>query len=69
MIRTIAKKTISAAVDKMEAQILQRILRRIQPLEDCMDIEVENQDRPKKTKNASLDQEITAATKTKTIPF
>ena len=33
-----------------------------------MDIDVENQDQPKKTKNASRDQE-TAATKTKTVPF
>ena len=53
VIRTIAKKTISAAVDKMEAHIPQRILRRTQPLEDHMDIDVENQDQPKKTKNAS----------------
>ena len=59
----------SAAVDKMEAQIPQRILRRTQPLEDCMDIDVENQDRPKKAKNASRDQETTATTKTKTVPF
>ena len=53
MIRTTAKKTIRNIVDKMEAQTPQRILRRTQPLEDCMDIVVENQDRPKKTKNAS----------------
>ena len=44
VIRTIAKKTISIAVDKMESQIPQTILRRIQPLEDSMDIDVENQD-------------------------
>ena len=69
MIRTTAKKTISTTVDKMEAQILQRILRRTQPLEDRMDIDVENQDRPKKTKNTSRDQETTAAAKTKTVPF
>ena len=69
MIRTtVQEKPISAAVDKMEAQIPQRILRRTQPLKDRMDINVENQDRPKKTKNASRDQE-TAAAKTKTVPF
>ena len=66
-IRTMAKKMISSAVDKMEAQILQRILRRTQPLEDCMDIDVENQNRPKKTKNVIRDQET--ATKTQTISF
>ena len=42
VIRTMAKKMISAVVDKMEAQISQRILRRTQPLEDHMDIDVEN---------------------------
>ena len=64
---TVQEKPISAAVDKMEAQIPQRILRRTQPLEDCMNIDVENQDRPKKTKNISRDQETAA--KTKTVPF
>ena len=44
VIRTTAKKTISTAVDKMEAQIPQQILRRTQPLEDRIDIDVENQD-------------------------
>ena len=33
-----------------------------------MDIDIENPDRLKKTKNASQDQE-TAAAKTKTVPF
>ena len=62
VIRTTAKKTISAAVDNMEAQIPQTILRRTQPLEDHMDVDVENQNRLKKTKNASQE-------KTKTVPF
>ena len=43
VIRTTAQeKQISTTVDKMEAQIPQRILRRTQPLKDCMDIDVEN---------------------------
>src|SRR5258706_7020292 len=44
VIRTTAQKPISATVDKMEAQIPQRILRRTKPPEDRMDIDVENQD-------------------------
>ena len=53
VIRTTAKKMISTAIDKMEGQIPQRILRRTQRLEDRIDIDNENQDRPKKTKSAS----------------
>ena len=65
VIRTMAKKTISTAVDKMEAHIPQRSLRRTQPLKDCMNVDLENQDQLKKTKNASQE----TAAKTKTVPF
>ena len=41
---TVQEKPISTTVDKMEAQIPQIILRRTQPLEDRIDIDVENQD-------------------------
>ena len=45
VIRTTAQeKPISATVDKMEAQVPQRILRTTQPLEDHININFENQD-------------------------
>src|SRR5258706_7507093 len=76
VIRTTAQeKPISAAVDKMEAQIPQRILKRTQPPEDRMDIDDENRPsqqqkkhrEPATARNANRDQET--ATKTKTVPF
>ena len=59
VIRTTAEnKTVSAVVDKIEAHVPQRILKR-QQQEDRMDIDDEN--RPKKTTKET--------SKTKTLPF